>query len=92
MFVVRSAFWLSAAFIIMAPSAGMDVGASARATGEQLVSQSALAVSETLMPGTCGSVECAMGRTVLAQIAAPQTAAPAVAVAAFPPPRPDWAY
>jgi hypothetical protein len=90
MFVVRSAFWLSAAFLIMAPSAGMDVGASARAAGEQLTSQGAQAVSETLLPANCASVECALGRTMLAQIATPQ--ATAKAVSAFPPPRPDWAY
>lgn len=90
MFVVRSAFWLSAAFIIMAPSAGMDVGNSARATGEQLASQGALAVSETLMPAACGSVECFVGRTLLAQIATPSTPEPLAS--AFPPPRPDWAY
>lgn len=90
MFVVRSAFWLSAAFIIMAPSAGMDVGSSARATGEQLASQGARAVSETLLPAECGSVECVVGRTVLAQIATPPTPGPMAS--AFPPPRPDWAY
>lgn len=56
MFVVRSAFWLSAAFLIMAPSAGMDVGASARAAGEQLTSRGAQAVSETLLTANCASV------------------------------------
>lgn len=91
MFVVRSAFWLSAAFLIMAPSAGMDVGVSARATGERLASQGAQAVSQTLMPADCQSVECAVGRTVLAQIATPQATEPAT-ISAFPPPRPAWAY
>ncbi|SDZ92566.1 hypothetical protein SAMN05428936_101559 [Pelagibacterium halotolerans] len=88
MFVLRSAFWLSAAFLVMAPSTGMDVGASARATGDQLASQGVRAVSETLMPSDCGSVECVIGRTVLSQIATQR----APAGNAFPPPRPDWAY
>lgn len=90
MFVVRSAFWLSAAFLIMAPGVGMDVGASARATGKQLASQGAQAISDTLAPSDCLSVECAVRRTVLAQIGAPETNIPAPS--AFPPPRPDWAY
>jgi hypothetical protein len=90
MFVVRSAFWLSAAFLIMAPGAGMDVGESARATGKHLANQGVQAVSDTLTPSDCLSVECAVGRTVLAQIAVPQTSV--AAKSAFPPPRPDWAY
>ncbi|WP_421952426.1 hypothetical protein [Pelagibacterium sp.] len=91
MFVVRSAFWLSAAFLIMAPSTGMDVGASARAAGEQLASQGAQAVSQSLMPAECPSVECAVGRAMLAQITTPETPAQ-VNVTVLPPPRPDWAY
>lgn len=100
MFLVRSAFWLSAAFIVMAPTAGMDVGQVARSTGEQLVSQGAQAVTSTLMPASCGSIECAVGRAVIGRAAeAVRTAqSPAVVQTAayertsFPPPRPAWAY
>lgn len=97
MFLVRSAFWLSAAFIVMAPSVGMDVGQAARSTGEQLVSQGAQAVTETLLPESCGTMECAVGRAVVGQVAdTVRTAeAPAVAIhepSPFPPPRPAWAY
>ena len=103
MFIVRSAFWLSAAFIVMAPTAGMDVGQSARQTGEQLVSQGAQAVSDTLLPQSCETIECMVGRSVLTQVAsehaamAPAPESPVTAVAtteplAFPPPRPAWAY
>lgn len=99
MFLVRSAFWLSAAFIVMAPTVGMDVGEAARATGEQLVSQGAQAVSETLLPESCGTVECAVGRAVISHTAGLQIAQAPAAVrpvaqepVPFPPPRPAWAY
>ena len=99
MFLVRSAFWLSAAFIVMAPTVGMDVGEAARSTGEQLVSRGAQAATETLLPGDCGTIECAVGRAVIGQAAgftdatrAPEVLPTPSQPAAFPPPRPDWAY
>lgn len=100
MFLVRSAFWLSAAFIVMAPSAGMDVGQAAHSTGEQLVSQGAYAVSETLLPRTCGTIECVVGRAVVHQAIGLPEAMPVGETASvisaepmpFPPPRPAWAY
>ena len=103
MFLARSAFWLSAAFIIIAPSAGVDMSEAARATGVQLVRQGAEAVSDTFLPESCGSIECHVGRSMLTQVAAAPTevevalapAAPALEPTdrlAFPPPRPDWAY
>ena len=104
MFLIRSAFWLSAAFIVMAPTVGMDVGESARSTGGQLVSQGAQAATQVLLPESCETLECMVGRSVLTQIAeapAPAPVSPQAAeapealvsaAAAFPPPRPDWAY
>lgn len=103
MFLVRSAFWLSAAFIVMAPTVGMDVGEAARSTGEQLVSQGAQAAADALLPESCGTIECAVGRAVIGQATgfpdaprtvetAPHSAPSSSQPAAFPPPRPDWAY
>ncbi len=100
MFLVRSAFWLSAAFIVMAPTVGMDVGEAARSTGEQLVSQGAQTASQVLLPESCDTLECTVGRSVLTRVAAApapveivETPAPqSSGTAAFPPPRPEWAY
>lgn len=102
MFLVRSAFWLSAAFIVMAPTVGMDVGEAARSTGNQLISQGTQAATDVLLPESCATVECMVGRSVLSQVGAasateiaeaPEIAVPVVEPAsAFPPPRPDWAY
>lgn len=100
MFIVRSAFWLSAAFLLMAPSAGMDIGASARATGEELVSQSTGAVIGQLSALSCDSVECNLGRSLVVSALPPIPAPAAETVPAstesrtapFPPHRPQWAY
>lgn len=101
MFLVRSAFWLTAAFVVMAPGVGMDVGASVRSGGEHLVSQGAQMVSETLLPASCTAIECVVGRSIIEQVADSGESIPTLADAvsdlpaagtAFPPPRPDWAY
>lgn len=101
MFLVRSAFWLTAAFIVMAPGVGMDVGASVRSGGEHLVSQGAQMVGDTLLPASCTAIECVVGRSIIGHVAEsgetvsvlPEAIADVPdAHAAFPPPRPDWAY
>lgn len=104
MFIARSAFWLTAAFIVMAPSAGMDLGSSARSTGEQLVSQGSQAAVSQLNAAECATFECSVGRSVLVgalgQVSSVEpTEASAIAAstradagAPVPPRRPDWAY
>lgn len=101
MFLARSAFWLSLAFVVVAPATGTDAGSMARSAGEQLVQRGAGAVTASLAPDRCGSVECAMGRALIAGTTpAPAAAEPAAIetghivphlVSPVPPPRPDWA-
>lgn len=99
MFIVRSAFWLTAAFVLLAPSAGMDIASSARSTGEDLVSRGGDAVASHIEAQSCASMECRLGKS-LALAALPQTTvdrpAPADPVASpqapVPPARPSWAY
>lgn len=102
MFVLRSAFWLSAAFIVMAPSAGIDLGSAARSTGDQIVARGTEAVSEHLTPADCRTIECAVGRTLVANALPAAASAPKHAIdrssvastlaAPYPPQRPQWAY
>lgn len=104
MFMVRSAFWLSIAFTVIAPVAGTDAGSVARTTGEQLAHRGAEAAASTLAPESCTAVECVVGRALIANaVPAPlPAAAPAPqaveqepvlhAMAPIPPRRPDWAY
>lgn len=101
MFIFRSAFWLTAAFIVISPSAGVDMGASTSATGEQLAMEGTKAVAALLAPEYCASIECAIGRGVLATASqfssepAPALAQPIMVStlqAPVPPTRPSWAY
>ncbi|RDE10497.1 hypothetical protein [Pelagibacterium lacus] len=98
MFLVRSAFWLTGAFLLMAPSAGMDLGQSARATGADLTRQGTSAVIGQIEAQDCASLECSIGRQlVIGALTTPVAPQPALAeppspALAFPPPRPAWAY
>lgn len=91
MFLVRSAFWLTGAFLLMAPSAGMDLGQSARETGADLARQGTSAVIGQLEAQDCASLECSIGRHLVIGALGTPAAAPQPSLA-FPPPRPAWAY
>lgn len=104
MFLVRSAFWLTTAFAVIAPMAGNDAGTMARATGEEIAQRGAGTVTAHLLPESCGSVECVVGRAIVAEALAPQKPAIVSATGAdeslpakdplapVPPQRPSWAY
>lgn len=96
MFVLRSAFWLTVAFIAIAPK-DVDLGATAgdysaraMAAGQQLVASQVLAAE-------CSTVECIGTKAIVAAVL-PKT--PSVdtsmqdssinAPVPFPRPRPDW--
>ena len=51
----------------MAPSAGMNLGNAARSTGEDIVARGAETLNAGLAAHTCETVECEVGRAVLAQ-------------------------
>ncbi|MCD7059429.1 hypothetical protein [Pelagibacterium xiamenense] len=58
MFIVRSAFWLTAAYLVLAPHAGADIGNAAQAVGQSAPQIAAAGISS--LP--CGSLECTAGR------------------------------
>jgi len=95
MFILRSAFWLTLAFIVMAPksanlgAAAEDFSARALAAGQQMIVGQILA-------NDCDSVQCIGGKAL---VAAALTASPSVGNAMqdspidpvpIPRPRPDW--
>lgn len=103
MFLVRSAFWLTLAFMIIAPSAGGDAGHVARSAGEGIVHLGAEAATAAL--DQCAGIECTIGRALIANAvpergvpprvmaeAPPPPEAPEPERDAFPPARPAWAY
>lgn len=97
MFLLRSAFWLTLAFLIIRP--GVDIGASADALTRQAVASGQKLVIEQIIQNECISVECVGGKAVLA-MATLRPSAPAQAArpmpgefddtAPIPRPRPDW--
>ncbi|GGA54732.1 hypothetical protein [Pelagibacterium lentulum] len=103
MFLVRSAFWLTAAWLVIAP-AHHDFSATADAAGAEIVKGGQALISAGLSRAPeCASFECAAGRAILetainqpAQVPqiAPQphlTVAASPVQAPVPPRRPDWA-
>lgn len=100
MFILRSAFWLTAAFAVIGPIAGADIGEMGRATGAQIVENGSGLVASGLSSVQCDSLECEIGRAAaqgaLSQLPAPSSSAithdaPSAGPAPVPPPRPDWA-
>lgn len=100
MFLVRSAFWLTVGFMIVAPTMGADMGAVAGHTASQIAVESQQALTEGVKGIACESVECAIGRAVVVgaletnavqSSLSPMQDAPSAGPAPVPPPRPDWA-
>lgn len=100
MFLVRSAFWLTVGFMLVAPTVGADVGTVAGQTASQIAIESQQALTEGVKGISCESVECVIGRAVvvgaLETNAAPSSLSPMqdtpyAGPAPAPPRRPDWA-
>ncbi|WP_052731916.1 hypothetical protein [Devosia geojensis] len=95
MFLVRSAFWLTVAFLVIKP--GVDLERAAQDLSGQALSAGRQVVAEAIAADECTTIACVGGKAVLsAAIAEP---APVVAAAApaepgsvpLPRPRPDRA-
>lgn len=95
MFILRSAFWLTIAFFVMAPktvdlgAAAQDFSSQAMAVGEQLI------VSQ-ILADTCTSVQCLGGKALVATVISSSPSVDAtmqdssIDPVPFPRPRPDW--
>ena len=90
MFLLRCAFWLALAFIVIAPSA--DLKDRAATTATQAVAISAAQASKSVESIPCDSWECVTGRAVATSAlksVAPPTSPPAKLVTVtMPVPRP----
>jgi hypothetical protein len=95
MFLLRSAFWLTVMFIIIAPK-DADLGKQAADASRQALSLGQQAVVEHVLKD-CTSLECAGGKAALTILSAPKTSADSVAATnsssrvPLPRPRPDRA-
>ena len=95
MFILRSAFWLTLAFIVMAPKSA-NLGAAAENFSAQALAAGQQMIVGQILANDCDSVHCIGGKAL---IAAALTSSPSVGNAMqdspidpvpFPRPRPDW--
>ncbi|PXA90415.1 hypothetical protein DMC47_27560, partial [Nostoc sp. 3335mG] len=64
MFLLRSAFWLSAAFLVIRP--GVDVRQSAEAAATEALAHGSQFVAEQIQAIECDSLQCIGGKAVIA--------------------------
>jgi hypothetical protein len=93
--ILRSVFWLSVAFIAIAPK-NVDYGAAASGLSIQAMAAGQQLIAEQILNSDCSSIECLGGKAVLATVL---TSVPSVdssmqdsssSPVPFPRPRPDW--
>lgn len=95
MFILRSAFWLTVAFIAMAPKS-VDLGAAAGDFSSQAMAAGQQLIVSQMLAGDCASVRCVGGKALaaVALTSSPSLGAPMQDSSAdpvpFPRPRPDW--
>jgi len=95
MFLLRSAFWLTVAFVVIAPK-DADLGQKAQEMSAQAVAAGQQMIVAQILSSDCSSLECAGGKAVLTAVT---TSLPSVekpmqdkskTPVPFPRPRPDW--
>jgi len=96
MFLVRSAFWLTVAFLVIKP--GVDLERAAQDLSGQALSAGRQVVAEAIAADACTSLTCIGGKAMLsaaiaepAAVVAPVTSAAAPTPVPLPRPRPDRA-
>lgn len=96
MFLLRSAFWLTLAFIVMRP--GVDVGDAASQLSQDAMQQGSRFVAQQIDAIDCHDFTCAGGKALVSaalqtapQAGAPMHVQPAAPSVPLPRPRPDIA-
>lgn len=94
MFLLRSAFWLTVAFIVIAPK-DVDLRQKAEDMSAQAVSAGQQLIVSQILASECSTIECAGGKAVLAVVTSrqPSVETPmqdSITPVPFPRPRPDW--
>ena len=95
MFLLRSAFWLTVAFILIAPK-DVDLGQKAQDVSAQAVSAGQQLIVSQILSSDCSTIECVGGKAVMAAVVSklPSIETPmqdnSSTPVPFPRPRPDW--
>jgi hypothetical protein len=94
MFIVRSAFWLGVAFILMAPK-DMDFGAAATDLSQQAMAAGQQLLVRQMIQADCTNIECRDGKAAIATVPTkvpsidPSMQDSSTSPVPFPRPRPD---
>lgn len=70
MFLLRSAFWLGLAFMIIQPASVALTADSAGALGEQAVSAGKQVIAQKVAEARCDTLECVGGKAAIAAVLA----------------------
>lgn len=98
MFLLRSAFWLTIAFLVIHPH-GVDPTATVRGISSQAMASGERFIVQQIVSSSCLPLECSVppkpATTLAASTTLPSAASPAQGTtvtkpAPFPRPRPDW--
>lgn len=96
MFILRSAFWLTVAFLMVAPK-DVDLAATAGSFSAQAMAAGQQAIVGQLLQQDCTSLECIGTKAVVAAAVLPKipSSDPSMQDSSnspvpFPRPRPDW--
>jgi hypothetical protein len=94
MFLVRSAFWLTLAFVVMRPN--FDVQSAVASVQAQALETGKAVIAERILEPSCDTIEC-VGRNALLATALnsslsfdPPMQDSSNSPVPFPRPRPDW--
>lgn len=95
MFLVRSAFWLTVAFIAIGPK-NVDLGAATTELQQRALAAGQQVIVQQILSTECSSVECIGGKAIVAatmqelpSVGSSMQDSPSDPVP-FPRPRPDW--
>lgn len=98
MFLLRSAFWLTLAFLVIRPGIGADMGDSAATMSRDAMANGSQFIAAQIDSIECSDFQCYGGKALVSaalsaspQAGSPMHVQPAPTVVPLPRPRPDHA-
>jgi hypothetical protein len=93
MFLLRSAFWLTVAFLVLTPRA--DLSATAGALSSQAMAAGQHVIAEQITSNACTTLQCQGGKAAISAIlssnpSVDSTMQDSSSAVPFPRPRPHW--
>ncbi len=95
MFLLRSAFWLTVAFVVIAPK-DADLGAIAGSASAHAMAAGQQVIARQILEHDCNSLECVGAKAIAAAVISdlpsndPSMQDSSISPVPIPRPRPDW--